>query len=102
MNAFQQGVAALTQIINSLDPLVVSLTNFSMLVLVLVGIWQNSRQSKQIATAVNAHSADITAIKKTSADIKKNTDGINSALTERNTVLVDKLINGDSTKGPTP
>jgi hypothetical protein len=95
MSAFQQGVAALTQIINSLDPLVVSLTNFSMLILVLVGLWQNRKQAQQIATTIQQHGATIDAI-------KVNTDGINSALTDRNVALTDILINGGSTKGPTP
>jgi len=109
MTTLEQDIAALTQFINSLGPLVIAVTNISVLVFILVGVIQNGRQSRNISLAVNAHSKDITAI-------KKQTDGINTALTTKaavtdaqntelvrtNATLTERLLNGDSTKGPTP
>jgi histidinol phosphatase-like enzyme len=88
MNAIQQDIASLTQLLNSLGPLVIALTNLAALVWILVSTIRNGQ-------AIKAHSADIT-------DIKAQTNSINTALTSRNNTLTERLIAANHPEGPTP
>lgn len=95
MTTLQQNIAALTQLINSLGPLIVALTNIAALLWILVAVIRNGRQARQIQQAVNSHSNDISTI-------KKQTDSINNQLTNQNQQLTERLIAANHPEGSSP
>jgi hypothetical protein len=95
MTTLEQDIASLTQLVNSLGPLVVALTNIAALVWILVQVIRNGRQSAKMAQSIQAHGVDIT-------DIKSQTNSINNALTATNQSLTERLIAANHPEGNSP